>query len=460
MVIASRLPFVAGMLFEWDSALYASAVEHGFHVDTEIAAERPHPPGYLFYLALARAMRFVTGDSNAALVAVAVLASGAATAALYVLARRWTTRSVAAAAALAFAASPLAWRYSEVALPYTLLALLTALLAAVFLDVRAHRASPLVATFVFGAAAGFRQDVLLLMGPLWVWALATASSRERVVALVAGAAGVLTWLVPSALLSDGIVAYLAAVLRQTAHVTSTTSAAEQGASGLTQNAALTVYALAWGVAFLAVALIAGAARLVATRRVADATFFLLWIVPGLAVYVLLHIGEPAYVLSLLPAGYVIGARAVAAALRQRAAAGALAAVALANAVLFLAAPGPFSAGTIAMHDRALARGVTATREAFAPERTSLVAQFDYALARYYLPEYRTYFVGDAPEALSRAARRVELDPRGTRVAVFGAVARLPHGAERVLIPGADPSEVAILMADAGETLAVFDVEPR
>lgn len=459
MVIASRLPFVAGMLFEWDSALYASAVEHGFHVDTEIAAERPHPPGYLFYLALARAMRFVTGDSNAALVAVAVLASGAATAALYVLARRWTTRSVAAAAALAFAASPLAWRYSEVALPYTLLALLTTLLALLFLDVRARRMSPVVATFVFGVVAGFRQDVLLLMGPLWVWALATASSRERVVALVAGAAGVLTWLVPSALLSDGIVAYLAAVLRQTAHVTSTTSAAEQGASGLTQNAALTVYALAWGVAFLAVALIAGAARLVATRRVADATFFLLWIVPGLAVYVLLHIGEPAYVLSLLPAVYVIGARAVAGALRQRAA-GALTAVALANAVLFLAAPGPFSAGTIAMHDRALARAVTATRDAFAPERSSLVAQFDYALARYYLPEYRTYFVGDAPEALSRAARRVELDPRGTRVAVFGAVARLPHGAERVLIPGADPSEVAILMADAGETLAVFDVEPR
>src|SRR5947207_872187 len=71
----SRLPFVADRLWEWDSVLYARALEHGFHVDAVLAGMRPHPPGYIFYVGAADVAKLVGLDSDHALVAVSVLAS-------------------------------------------------------------------------------------------------------------------------------------------------------------------------------------------------------------------------------------------------------------------------------------------------------------------------------------------------------------------------------------------------
>ena len=66
-------PLRSRHLFSWDSANYAFAVER-----IDISAHRPHPPGYLGYVFAARALRGLTGDVNAALVAWNVLALTAA----------------------------------------------------------------------------------------------------------------------------------------------------------------------------------------------------------------------------------------------------------------------------------------------------------------------------------------------------------------------------------------------
>ncbi|MDO8563235.1 MAG: hypothetical protein Q7S25_05275, partial [Candidatus Limnocylindria bacterium] len=63
LVLASRLPFVTHALWAWDSVLYARALEHGFHVDFDLADQRPQPPGYLLYVASAAALRGILGDS-------------------------------------------------------------------------------------------------------------------------------------------------------------------------------------------------------------------------------------------------------------------------------------------------------------------------------------------------------------------------------------------------------------
>ena len=68
LVIVARLPFATHTLWAWDSVLYARALEQGFHVGVDLADQRPHPPGYLFYVGGAAAARLFTGDSNAALV--------------------------------------------------------------------------------------------------------------------------------------------------------------------------------------------------------------------------------------------------------------------------------------------------------------------------------------------------------------------------------------------------------
>ena len=52
LVLVARVAFAAQTLWAWDSVLYARALEQGFHVGVDLAEQRPHPPGYLFYLAI------------------------------------------------------------------------------------------------------------------------------------------------------------------------------------------------------------------------------------------------------------------------------------------------------------------------------------------------------------------------------------------------------------------------
>ena len=76
----------------------------------------------------------------------------------------------------------------------------------------------LIASAGLGLAAGFRQDVLLLLGPLWLWMLAARSWRERVMCVGALGVAALAWFVPSAVLSGGAAAYLASLGGQAGRV--------------------------------------------------------------------------------------------------------------------------------------------------------------------------------------------------------------------------------------------------
>src|SRR5216684_4412050 len=68
--VATRLPFLTPRLAHWDAVNYSLAL-HDFNV----AAHQPHPPGSPYFVVLARAAFVFTGDDNAALTAVSVLAS-------------------------------------------------------------------------------------------------------------------------------------------------------------------------------------------------------------------------------------------------------------------------------------------------------------------------------------------------------------------------------------------------
>ena len=462
LVLLTRLPFTAHVLFQWDSVLYANALEHGFHVDTEIGAERPHPPGSLFYVAIAAFARLAVRDSNLVLVLIAVVASAAAAAIAYLVMRSVAPRPVAAAAALGFAVSPLFWQQSEVALPYTVLALLSTLFAGSFRKVRTGGGASLVAiSLAFGLAAGIRPDLPILLGPLWLWMIVPAAWVVRARALAALAIGCAAWLVPSAALSGGLAAYAAAVTGQATHVGTSFSVAARGTSALVDNLAFTVYALGWGLAaFTLVLVLGGGARLLASRGRpgADAAFFALWIVPPAAVYAGLHIGDPGYVLSIVPGLYVLAAAILGRATTSRPGAILAGALAIAGAAVFLFSSSQFSAGAIAAHDVSVSDRVRLARTAYAPSAVTIVAQFDYVLARYYLPEYRTLFVGDAPTVLSRDPRPVTLDPARDAVLVFGATEPLGRGIDRVALTA--DGALGRVGAAAGATLTAYAVEGR
>lgn len=430
-VVASRVPFATERLWAWDSVLYARALEQGFHVDVDLSEQRPHPPGYLLYVASAALARMVAGDSNAALVLISILASAGGAVALYALARRFARGSVALVAAAAYAASPLVWLYSEVAYPYTLLGALSVALAWLFHG----RANTLVPSLVFGLLTGFRQDLLVLMCPLWLWSLWPHSPRRIAAGAAAVALGALPWLVPTVALSGGVSEYVDALRSQSAFVAVTYSVPAHGLQALGNNLVFTTYALVWGLGLAALAVLAGGVA-VAVRWAQGARppqdrppqerfagrFFLVWIGPALAFYVVVHIGEWGYVLSVLPGLYVLVAagaerlvRATPPALVSWWRAAAIAVV-LVPATLFVGGADRFSAAALARHDDALAARTTYVRDHFAPETTIVLAREDYLLVRYYLPEYRAWLYDPQPYQKLTAKRKRAM--RSTAIVIF------------------------------------------
>lgn len=427
-VLASRLPFLATTLWSWDSVLYARALERGFHVDFVLADQRPHAPGYLFYVLAAAVFRGVLGDSNAALVAVSAVASALGTAGLFLFARQFARTWVALLAACAYAAAPLVWTYSEIAFPYSVLGGLSIGLAALFWNVRGRSVRwLLVASVAFGLAAGFRQDLLLLLGPLWLWTVGVRGPRVVLAAGTVLGAACLTWLVPTALLSDGPGEYLDALATQAGTVGERYSAVIRGLPALTFNLQTTLYALLWGGlgagllgAAIAARLLAGGAR-PSRANGPLARFLALWVLPGFLFYVAVHIGDWGYVSSLLPALYlllaVLAEHAVAAgripSLRWRAVG---AAAALAPALLFVLGTDRFSAAAVREHDAAITLRAAYLRAHFPASETIILAREDFLTARYYLPEYRAWRYDPVPYENRVIQRRRAM--RATSIVVF------------------------------------------
>src|SRR5207245_2528946 len=148
----------------------------------------------------------------------------------------------------------------------------------------ASRGSPgrtIAASLLWGLAAGFRQDLIVILGALWLWTIAPTRWRDRVLAAAAVAVGCLLWLVPSALGSAGLDGYVAALAAQTGRV-ETMSPLTSGAPQLVSNLALSAYGLFWGSLVIGIVMLVRAlARLAEVGRSTNATFFALWIVPAL-----------------------------------------------------------------------------------------------------------------------------------------------------------------------------------
>ncbi len=429
-VIATRLPFAAEQLWAWDSVLYARALERGFHVDYDLAGQRPQPPGYILYLAFASLFRALGADTNAALVLVSVVSSGLGAAAIFALARRFVPAPAAAIATAAYACDPLVWTYGVIAYPYALLGALSVTLASLFLYARDGGARwRLFASLTFGLVGGFRQDLYLLLGVLWLWMLARATWRER--ALCAGLAtiGIAVWLFPTAALSGGLGAYLGALAQQTDQVRSTYSVQAQGLEALWENARFTLYALAWGLLGTAILLAGvGLARGLVFLRERPrgvgqrALFFAAWLLPGILFYVAVHIGEWGYVLSVLPGLYVLSAVAIARVARElrgrarTAWLGFAAAGALLPALIFVASAERFSAAAVDRHDAALVARVDYVRSHFPAASTVVLAREDFLLVRYYLPAYRAWLYDPAPHGSDAARRKKTM--RTTTIVIF------------------------------------------
>jgi hypothetical protein len=227
VVLAAHLRSLPRTLEDIDSINFALGVE-----SFDVAAHRPHPPGYPLYIALAKA---TTAAANAmapswdrdrrAAVGLAVWSAISAALAVPALTLFWLALGIrerdAFFAAMLAVASPLFWFSASRPLsdvPGLVAAIgVQVLLARALLRGLAGGASG-VTVWAAGAAGfviGLRSQTMWINGPLLAWLVIVLATRGRmraaIHAVVAAAVGGLAWFVPLILDTGGVQGFLRAL---------------------------------------------------------------------------------------------------------------------------------------------------------------------------------------------------------------------------------------------------------
>lgn len=469
LTLLSRLPYRARMLYNWDAVQFALALR-----EFDVTRHQPHPPGYILYVALARLVNAGLGDPPAAYVALAALFSALTTVAVYRLALVAYGRATALAAAVLLAASPLFWFYGVVGLTYAGDAFgATVVAAAAYRALQGRERDAWLSAGYLGLAAGLRQPLLVLLGPLWLGAALAGSRRLRTVGVGLAILGgtTLTWFIPMVWVTGGLGPYLEAsralaeaAVRQTSVVGGSLTV-----TGRTVRHLLASTLVGLGALALAGGLLPWYVRRHGWSR--RERFFVVWIATPVLVYAGIHFGQAGYVLTFLPALVIVLAHVLLTALRAAAATagprlrGAVMTVvvgllAVANGAFFVGArprprdfdrPGPGwrqvleadmadwvlsrTAAALREHEEVVRTYVETIRRLYPPEETVVITEVgnprSYAWLRhamYYLPEYPIYELSVGPLPPGLYAPR--LAPRMSRLPV--ADITLPRGVRRLV----------------------------
>jgi len=394
--VLSRIPFRSQVLYHWDSVNLAFAMQ-----DFDIAAEQPQPPGYILYVWLCRLVDYLFHDPQTTMVWISMVASGLAVGFLYLLGREMWGQQVGLLGALFLASSPLFWFYGEIAVPHTVDAFLVILSVWLLYRVWCGEAHVLwLAAIALGVAGGVRQQTLVFLLPLALYATWRAGWKRLLPAGLLGIAVCLAWFVPLAASCGGLGAYLNKMFRFSEHFQQSTSVLMgAGWSGVAYNARkIVLYTLYGGAAALvpaAVYLMARVTRLAWPQQWGRLIFLAFWAVPALSFYALIHMGQQGLIFIFLPVLLVAGAVGLARLVGPRWVWVAAALLVLVNAAVFCLAPEyPLGLGgqrllsraALVSTDRYYLDRMAAVQKTFSPQHTAIVAVRWHHL-EYYLPGY-------------------------------------------------------------------------
>ena len=440
LVGLTRIPFRTRYLLNWDAGQFALGLS-----SFDVAHHQPHPPGYIGYVALGRLLLPIFGDPNTALVVLSIAGEAAAVLLAYAFARSLFGIFAALVTGLAMVSSPLFWYYGEVANVYALEpALVLAIAWFAWRAWQGDRGAALGTAASLALAGAVRPSTMVLLAPLT--AAAVWRQRDRGQALRAAtifSLGVAAWLVPLLILSGGPFGYLQASLQLGGTVTSGTALWRAGVAGLLANAKVVAAGLLWELGAFSLPALFGLAvaprlniRLGLPREWRG--FCWLWAAPAVATYLLVHIGQAAYVQSFAPALLLTLGPAVLAtgrALQRLPWTPSIAlAATLLNAGIFLLPVPSGMAMQLAAHDRRVA-AVEAIIRSSPPAQTTLftdgIAVGSYRLAQVYLPEYE------------RVA--IAFDDRGALGQVYGDVYDLTGFRHARPLPGSAVSRTYVFL---------------
>jgi hypothetical protein len=305
IVAATTWPYRSERLISWDAANFAFALQK-----IDIATHRPHPPGYLGYVFSGRALSLLFPDANTALTAWNVFARSAAGILMVLVAYSATGGSTRAAAASAviLLTSPLLWFYASNAEIYpSEMALTLAVAYGAGEALKGRRRAIYWTAAVLAITALFKVSAMLLMGPtvLYVWSRSKPGARARSLLLftaLLGGVGTIFYVIQPD--------FLELLWGQFSGATAASRmvGGSAGDIGLHFNRnvrdTFTSLLAALGLVNAAAFLI----WLVVERRLPaaiDRWLIVLWAVPWLVLLIFVHIGNPGYVLPLLPIACLI-----------------------------------------------------------------------------------------------------------------------------------------------------------
>ncbi len=208
LVGATRIPLAAKSLHHYDSVVFALAMED--YNPTPGGA--PHPPGYLFYIGVAKLFRGVLtgvidyGDvehlhaANDALIFTSIVFELLTVVVLYRFCLEAFSRTYGVVACLALLCSPLFWFYGEVALSYPVESFFGVLVALHLYRAAAGSTRALyLGAAAIAIAGGFRTSAMIMLMPLLLYVIVLRHRKLKKIAVVIGLmmALVLTWLIPS-----------------------------------------------------------------------------------------------------------------------------------------------------------------------------------------------------------------------------------------------------------------------
>lgn len=446
--ILSRFPFRSQILYHWDSVNFAYAMR-----EFSVAREQPHPPGYIVYVWLCRVVDLLFHDAQVTMVWISIVASALAVVALFCLSKAMWNRRVGLIAALLLASSPLFWFYGEIALPHTVDTFLVILSVWWLYEVmRGNDRYVLLAVVALGIAGGVRQQTLVFLAPLGLFAVRRIGWKRLLGATLVGAIVCLIWFIPLTYLSGGFTNYMRVMGAFTHRFQSTTSVFFGGGWwGVQRNGRkLVMYTLyGWSLALVPAVIwgIVWLRRRQWPQQWEKAIFLLLWIVPSLLFYIIIHMGQQGLVFVFLPALLLVGARGLEGLLgkgpTERWLALATAIAVLLNAGIFCLVPeyplGPgtqrlLTRDTLVNSDRYYQDRFRAIERNFTPESTAILAA-NWHHVEYYLPEYMRL-----PFGVVGKWEKGEGNPRGNPQEVV-----------------ATPTELGLRLDDRGQAaIVIFD----
>jgi hypothetical protein len=470
--ILTRLPFGSRLLYHWDSVNFALALDR-----FDVIEHQPHPPGNFYYVMLGKMVNALVGDPNTTLVWISIVFSGLAAAALFYLTRDLYDRRAAIVTDLLFLSSTSVWFYGEVALTYVpemFFVAATVLFCLRWLAGDDRFALPTALTL--GLAGGLRQDDLVILGPLFAWAVIRAlwrrSLRSGIAAVLVFGIVTLGWFAPTVYLTGGPERYFTALMAIGGGVSGSLGA-EPLIEPVGRLGMYVLYGLLLGLIPVAYIGVKGAWIFVRSWRrfLADARIqaLFLWALPNI-VYRAPTVRAPGHTFSFLPAllifagvGLVVMERDLAHSRwswpKKLVAAGSrvpgslflsvsVAGLLLVNVAFFFLAP-PFLFGirrvvfttpgwqTIAYRDRYLSERLDLVQQRFSPESTVVVtAGVDYRHPDYYLPDFGSLIYQEASEGSAKSlSAEVE-----TLVLFSETLSYLAEGhnrAEKAVLPSGD-----------------------